>query len=140
MTLYLAKKGLKIKIPLKILQQDLGELLDPLFYTDKIRERPIVNVEVDREDNFDINHRVRNIIKMTKDKIKKPFKLDPIPETIIFHAQACLTKGRVKKVTILTFTTQSPIRPKMIYQLDRPVGYYHPQERKGQEKTKRNSP
>ena len=37
-TLYLADKALKIKIPLKILQQDLGEPLDPLFNANKIRE------------------------------------------------------------------------------------------------------
>ena len=74
-----------------------------MFNEDKIGEQSIVNVEVDREENDDINHQVRHIIKMTQDWIKKPFKLDPIPETVIFHAQAHPTKGRGKKVTIPTF-------------------------------------
>lgn len=65
MTLYLAEKALNINIPKEILQQDLGELLNPLLNMDKIGERPIINVEVDREENDDINHRARHIIKMT---------------------------------------------------------------------------
>lgn len=65
MTLHLAKKALKVQIPKEILKQDLGELLDPLFNIDKIGERPIMNVEVDREENDDINHQGRHVIKMT---------------------------------------------------------------------------
>lgn len=38
MTLYLVEKALNIKIPLEILQQDLAELLGPLFNKDKIGE------------------------------------------------------------------------------------------------------
>lgn len=83
MTLYLVEKAIKINIPLNILQQDSKESLDPLFNKDKIGERPIMNVEVDREDNSDINHRVRHIIKLMQDWIKKPFKLDLIHEMII---------------------------------------------------------
>ena len=64
MTSYLLEKALKINIPLKILQQDLGELLEPLFNANKIGEWPIVNVEVDREEKYVINHRARNTIKM----------------------------------------------------------------------------
>lgn len=44
-----------------------------MFNTDKIGERPIMNVEVDREEGDDINHRERHVIRMTKDRIKKPF-------------------------------------------------------------------
>ena len=65
MNLYLVEKALKIKILLKIWQQDFEELLDPLFNRDKIGEWPIMNTEVDREDNFDTNHSVRHIIKLT---------------------------------------------------------------------------
>ena len=65
MTLYLVEKALKIKILLKILQQDIDELLDALFNRNKIGKWHIMNVEVDIEENFDINHRARNVIKMT---------------------------------------------------------------------------
>ena len=70
MTLYLAQKVLKVKILKEIPKQDSGELLDPMFNSNKIRERPIMNVEVDREEGNDINHQVRHVIKMTKDWIK----------------------------------------------------------------------
>lgn len=115
MTLYLEEKTLKIKIPLNILQQNSREFLDPLFNADKIGERSIMNDEVDKDENSDINHRVRHVIKMMQDWIKKPFKLDPIPQTINFHAQAHPTKGRGKKVTIPTFSAQSPIRSEIVY-------------------------
>ena len=62
-----------------------------------------MNVEVDREENDDINHQARHIIKMMLDWIKKPFKLDPILKIVILHAQACPTNGRGQKVTIPTF-------------------------------------
>ena len=65
MTLSLVEKALKIKISLKIVQQDIEEFLDPLFNMDKIGEQPIVNVEIDREENLDINHRARHVIKLT---------------------------------------------------------------------------
>ena len=84
MNLYLVEKALKIKIPLQILQQNLGELLDPMFSENKIGEWPIMNVKVDREENNDINHQARHIIKMTRDWIKKLFQLDSIPKTMIF--------------------------------------------------------
>ena len=93
-----------------------------------------MNVEVDREEADDINHRVRHVIRMTKSWIKKPFPLDPIPDTIIFHAHAHPKRGKGRKVTIPTFALWSPIQPETIYQLDRPVGYYHPPERKGKRK------
>ena len=40
-------------------------MIDPLFSIDKIGERPIMNVEVDREENDEIDHRARHVIKMT---------------------------------------------------------------------------
>ena len=88
MTLYLVEKALQINILEEIRQQDSKELLDPLFNSDKIGERPIMNVEVDREEADDINHRVRHVIRMMKDWIKKPFPLDPILNTVIFHPHA----------------------------------------------------
>ena len=65
MTLYLAEKALNIGVPKEILQQDSAELLNPLFNIDKIGERPIMNVGVDREENDEINHWARHVIKMT---------------------------------------------------------------------------
>ena len=73
-----------------------------------------MNVEVDKEEANDINHQVRHVVRMMKDWIKKPFPLDPIPDTMIFHAHARPERGRGKKVTIPSFATQSPIRPKII--------------------------
>ena len=67
MTLYLVKRALKIKITLKIVQQYLEELFDPLFNRDRIGDMPIMNDEVDKEENSDINHRARHVIKSTKD-------------------------------------------------------------------------
>jgi hypothetical protein len=67
MTLYLAKISLKVKVPLKIVQKDMEDLPDPLFNKDKIGDRPIMNVEVDKEENANINHRERHVIKLTKD-------------------------------------------------------------------------
>lgn len=99
-----------------------------------------MNDGVDREEGDDINHQVRYVIRMKKDWINKPFQLDPIPDTLIFHTQACLEKGRRKKVTMSTFAAHSPIRPEIIYQLDHLVGYYHPPKRKGKGKRKRSSP
>ena len=63
------------------------------------------NVEVDREEGDDINHQARHVVRMTKDWIKKPFPLDPILDTMIFHAHAYLERGRGKKVTIPTFVS-----------------------------------
>ena len=113
MTLYLAKKALQLNILEEIRQQDLKELLNPLFNLDKIGERPIMNAEVDREEADDINYQVRHVIRMMKDWIKKPFPLDPIPDTLIFHAHAHPERGRGKKVTNPTFVAQSPIKPKI---------------------------
>ena len=77
--------------------------MDPLFNLDKIGERPIMNVEVDREEEDDTNHQTRCVVRMMKEWIKQPFQLDPIHNTVIFHAQARLEKGRGKKVTIPIF-------------------------------------
>ena len=62
MNLYFAEKALKIKILLKVVQQDTQDVLDPLYNCDKIYDRPIMNVEIDRDENVDINHRERHII------------------------------------------------------------------------------
>ncbi len=103
MTLDLADKVVQLNIPKEIRQQDSKELLDPLFNVDKIGERPIMNAKIDMEEADDINHHVRYVIKMMKDWIKKPFPLDLIPNTMIFHPHARPERGKGKKVTIPTF-------------------------------------
>ena len=64
MTLYLVERDLKIKILLTIFQQDLEELLDPLFNRENIGNMPIMNVSIDKQENSNINHRARYIIKL----------------------------------------------------------------------------
>ena len=49
MTLYLASSGLKIKVPLKVVQQYTEDFLDPLYNRDDIFYRPIMNVEINKE-------------------------------------------------------------------------------------------
>ena len=59
---------------------------------------------------------------------------------MVFHAQARLARGQGAKVTVPTFTAQSLVRPEIVHQLDREVGYYRAQKGKGKGKRKRNSP
>ena len=93
MNLYLVEMDLKMKIPLNIVQQDIEDLVNPLLKKEKIGDKPITNVNIDKEEKLDINHRERRTIKLKKDWIKRPFKLDPIHQIVVFHAQACLAKG-----------------------------------------------
>ena len=62
MNLYLAEMTLHLTISNEIRLQESQELLDPLFSTDKVGERPILNAKIDREEGDDINHRARHII------------------------------------------------------------------------------
>ena len=63
-----------------------------------------MNVDVDKEENLDINHRARHVIKLTKYWIKRPFKLDVIPQAVVFHATTCPLSGQGAKVIVPTFT------------------------------------
>ena len=65
MNLYLVERALKIKISLKSVQQDIEEMLDPFFNRDRIGDRPIMNVVVDKEENVVIKYRARHVIKLT---------------------------------------------------------------------------
>ena len=111
-----------ITIPDEVWLQDSQEVLDHLFNASKVGERPILNAEIDREEGDDIDHHTRHVIRMTKSWIKKPFPLDPVSETVIFHAHARPERRKGRKVTVPTFTLKSPIRPETVYQLDRLVG------------------
>ena len=93
-----------------------------------------MNVEIDKEENSDINHKVRHVIKLMKDWIKRAFKHDLIPQMVVFHAQSHPTKRQRSKVTVSAFTAQSPVRPEIVHQLDRLVGYYRAQKGKGKRK------
>lgn len=99
-----------------------------------------MNAEVDREEGDDIDHRERHVVRMMREWTKHPFQIDPILDTVVFYAQARPKKGKGRKVTIPTFALQSPIRLETVYQLDHPVGYYHPPERIVKRKRKRTSP
>ena len=70
--------------------------------------------------------------------MKKPFKLDPILETMIFHVQSHIARGKGEKVTMPKFTSQLAVRLEMVHQLHRPAGDYRAKKGKGQ--GKRNSP
>ena len=63
----------------------MKDVQDPLYNRDKIFDGPIMNVEIDKEENLDINHRARHIIKLTKDWIKRSLKLDLIPQVVVFQ-------------------------------------------------------
>lgn len=75
---------------------------------------------------------------MTKEWIKRPFKLDPVPQIVVFQAIVRPVRGRGEKVTIPTFPAQSPIRLEMEYKHEREVGYFKVE--KGKNKRKRDSP
>lgn len=62
MTLYLVGSTLKIMFSLKDVQQDTQDILDPLYNRDKIYDRPIMNMEINRDENVDIKHNSRHII------------------------------------------------------------------------------
>ena len=47
-----------------------------------------MNAKIDKQDNLDINHRARYVIKITKDWMKRHLKLDPTPQVLVFHAIA----------------------------------------------------
>ena len=62
-----------------------------------------MNVEINKEENFDINHRARHAIKLTKHWIIFFVKLNPIPQVVVFHAITHPKKARGVKVTLPTF-------------------------------------
>ena len=97
-----------------------------------------MNTKIDRDENVDINHRERHIIYLMKEFIKKPFKLDPLPQFIIFQATTHPITGKGAKVIVQTFLSQSLVKPQMVYQHDRDVGYFR--ANKGRNKRKRDSP
>lgn len=99
MTLYLAEKALNMKIPLKHVKKDTKDVLDPLYNRGKIYDRPIINGKIKRDDNSDINHRAHHVVQLTREWIKKPFKLDLIPQAIPLQATTCPGKGKGPKVT-----------------------------------------
>ena len=84
MTLYSTEKALKMKILLNIFQKDTEDVLDPLYNHYKIYDREIMNAKIDRNENLDINNRASYIIYITREWIKKPFNLDPVPQNITF--------------------------------------------------------
>ena len=80
-----------------------------------------MNAKIGRDENVDINNKARHIVQLTREWIKKPFKLDLVPQNIPLQATTCPTRGKVAKVTIPTFHTQSPVRLEIIHQHEREV-------------------
>ena len=72
--------------------------------------------------------------------MNKPLDLNPILETMIFHVQSPLARGKGEKVTMPTFKSKSLVRLEMVHQLGKLLGYYQGQKGKGKGKRKRNSP
>ena len=75
---------------------------------------------------------------LTKDWIKRTFKLDPIPQVVVFHTTAFLVRGRGAKVVVPNFIAQFLVRTKIVHKLDIEVAYYR--AKKGKQKSKRTSP
>ena len=97
-----------------------------------------MNAEIDKNKKIDINYRVRHIIQLTRNWIKKPFNLDPVEETLTFQAIVHPTKGKGEKVTVPTFPAQIVVMPEMACRDDRDVWQFR--ENKGKYKGKREFP
>lgn len=138
MSLHLAEKVLNMKIPLNIIEKDVPKIMHPLYNRDKIYDRPIINVEIGRDENDDIDHRGRHVVALAREWIRKPFQMDPIPQVIYFQATTRPTKGKGTKVTIPTYPAKSPVRSKMIQQHEWKVEYFEADKGKG--KRKRSAP
>ena len=78
MTLNLEEKELKMNIPLKFVEKDMKYVLDPLYNRDKIYDRMIMNLEINKDENVDINNKAYHIVQLTREWIKKLFNCDLI--------------------------------------------------------------
>ena len=50
------ENALKMKIPLKVMEKDVLDVMDPLYNREKIYDMSIMNGEIRQEGNDDINH------------------------------------------------------------------------------------
>ena len=103
MDLKLVEEVLQIPLMLEVIDQDTPDILDLIYNRDKIYDRAIVNVEVAVKENDDIMHRARHIISLTKDWIRRPFKLDPLSSALALKAPARPKKWKGIIATIPTF-------------------------------------
>ena len=78
MTLYLEEKELKMNIPLKFVEKDMKYVIDPLYNRGKIYDRMIMNLEISRDENVDINNKAYHIVQLAREWIKKHFNCDLI--------------------------------------------------------------
>lgn len=60
--------------------------------------------------------------------------MDLIPQEVVFQDTTHPKKGRGAKVTVPTFTSQSPMKPETMHQLDREIRYYRALKGKGKRK------
>ncbi len=72
---------------------------------------------------------------MTREWIKKPFKIHLLPQVVPLQATICPAKGKGAKVTVPTFPTQFLVWPKIVHQHEREVEYF--KANKGMNKRKR---
>lgn len=63
MSLHLVENVRKIKIPLKAIDKDVLEVMDPLYDREKIYDKPIMNVEIGCKENYDIDHQARDVVE-----------------------------------------------------------------------------
>ena len=134
MTLYLVEKALKMKIPLKVVKKDTKDVSNPLYNMDKIYDRSIMNAKIGKDDYADINDRALHIVQLTREWIKKPFKLDPIPLSIPLQATTRLARDKGAKIIVPTFPTQSLVGLEIVYQHEREVEYFKAYKRKNKRK------
>ena len=119
----LAKEVLQIPLTLEVTDQNTPDILDPIYNRDKIYDRAIVNAEVAIRENDDIMHREIHVISLTREWIKKHFRLDLLPNAPTLQAPARPEKQKGIKVTIPTFEAQPPDQPETVYKHERDMVY-----------------
>ena len=67
---------------------------------------------------------------MTKGWVRKPFKLDPLPNSPTLQAPSWLVKLKGKKATIPSFQAQSLVHLKIFYEHARDMAYFGREEKK----------
>ena len=123
MDLIIVEEVLQINISLNAIDKDLLDILDPLYNRDKMYESTVVNVEIAIEENDGIMHKVRHIIKLTRDWIQKPFRLDPLSNVPPLQAPTCPEKGKHKKVALPSFQEKLHVSHETVYKYLRDVAY-----------------
>lgn len=83
-----------------------------------------MNVEIDRDENVDIDNRACHIVQLTREWIKKPFKLDPIPLLVPLQGITRPIKGKGVKITVPNFQAQAPVRLDTVHRHEWEIEYF----------------